>query len=194
MRIGHYIYCLVSGRYRSGAGMFMNGLCGPACFGPWTATLRQELRGMANGFTRVGNSHYVPRSASMIVKNGSTNQNIEHCNMIRGFVPKEKLLEWTVEDGWEPLCKFLDKPVPDGPFPHVNKASGWENHEAEVTKRYLMSALSGVAVLSAVGIATGAIVYKTMWWMPGTDEKTNLCDSMLHLAYKISGKCSDASI
>ncbi|RKK90201.1 hypothetical protein BFJ68_g4538 [Fusarium oxysporum] len=118
----------------------------------------------------------------------------EHCNVIRDFVPKEKLLEWTIDDGWEPLCKFLDKPVPDGPFPHVNKASGWENHEAEVTKRYLMSALSGVAVLSAVGIATGAIVYKTMWWMPGTDEKTNLCDSMLHLAYKISGKCSDASI
>ncbi|KAF5695076.1 ARCA-like protein [Fusarium denticulatum] len=87
----------------------------------------------------------------------------EHCNMIRGLVPKEKLLEWTVEDGWEPLCKFLDKPVPDEPFPHVNKASGWEKHEAEVTKRYLMSALSGVAVLSAVGIATGAIAHKTMW-------------------------------
>ncbi|PNP81069.1 hypothetical protein FNYG_05536 [Fusarium nygamai] len=83
--------------------------------------------------------------------------------MIRGLVPKEKLLEWTVEDGWEPLCKFLDKPVPDEPFPHVNKASGWENHEAKVTKRYLMSALSGVAALSAVGIATGAIAYKTMW-------------------------------
>lgn len=29
----------------------------------------------------------------------------EHYNMIRGLVPKENLLEWTVEDGWEPLCK-----------------------------------------------------------------------------------------
>lgn len=29
----------------------------------------------------------------------------EHCAMIRGFVPKERLLEWSVEDGWEPLCK-----------------------------------------------------------------------------------------
>ncbi|CVL07445.1 uncharacterized protein FPRN_13663 [Fusarium proliferatum] len=86
----------------------------------------------------------------------------EHCNMIRGLVPNEKLLEWNVEDGWEPLCKFLDKTVPDEPFPHVNKASGWENHEAEVTKRYLTSALSGVAVVSAVGIATSAIAYKTM--------------------------------
>lgn len=53
--------------------------------------------------------------------------------MIRGLVPKEKLLEWNVEDGWEPLCKFLEKVVPNEPFPHANKASGWENHEAEVT-------------------------------------------------------------
>ncbi|KAF9774150.1 hypothetical protein IL306_007900 [Fusarium sp. DS 682] len=86
----------------------------------------------------------------------------EHCNMIRGLVPKQKLLEWTVEDGWEPLCEFLDKPVPDEPFPHVNKASGWEEHEAKVTKRYLISALSGVGLLSAIGIATGAVVYMAM--------------------------------
>lgn len=32
----------------------------------------------------------------------------DHCNMIRGMVPKEKLLEWSVEDGWEPLCKVFD--------------------------------------------------------------------------------------
>jgi hypothetical protein len=29
----------------------------------------------------------------------------EHCAMVRGLVPKENLLEWSVEDGWEPLCK-----------------------------------------------------------------------------------------
>jgi hypothetical protein len=29
----------------------------------------------------------------------------DHCNMIRGLVPKDRLLEWSVEDGWEPLCK-----------------------------------------------------------------------------------------
>lgn len=29
----------------------------------------------------------------------------EHCDMIRGLVAKERLLEWDVEDGWEPLCK-----------------------------------------------------------------------------------------
>lgn len=35
----------------------------------------------------------------------------DHCNMIRGLVPKERLLEWSVEDGWEPLCKVCRKCV-----------------------------------------------------------------------------------
>lgn len=29
----------------------------------------------------------------------------EHSAMIRGLVPQENLLEWTVEESWEPLCE-----------------------------------------------------------------------------------------
>jgi hypothetical protein len=35
-------------------------------------------------------------------------------------VPADRLLVWSVSDGWEPLCEFLDVPVPDTPFPHLN--------------------------------------------------------------------------
>jgi len=28
-----------------------------------------------------------------------------------------------VREGWEPLCEFLDVPVPDTPFPNINDAS-----------------------------------------------------------------------
>ena len=45
--------------------------------------------------------------------------------MIRGLVPKERLLEWSAEDGWEPLCKFLGKEVPNEPFPRINDAAGF---------------------------------------------------------------------
>lgn len=34
--------------------------------------------------------------------------------------PKDKLLIFDVKQGWEPLCKFLGKPVPNVPFPNVN--------------------------------------------------------------------------
>uniref|UniRef100_A0A6U1K0N7 Sulfotransferase n=1 Tax=Tetraselmis chuii TaxID=63592 RepID=A0A6U1K0N7_9CHLO len=36
--------------------------------------------------------------------------------------PKDKLLVFRASEGWEPLCKFLGKPVPDVPYPHVNDA------------------------------------------------------------------------
>jgi hypothetical protein len=29
----------------------------------------------------------------------------EHSDMIRGMVPKDRLFEWAVEDGWDPLCQ-----------------------------------------------------------------------------------------
>jgi Sulfotransferase domain len=38
-------------------------------------------------------------------------------------VPADRLLVWSVSDGWEPLCRFLDLPVPSMPFPHLNDSS-----------------------------------------------------------------------
>jgi Sulfotransferase domain len=35
-------------------------------------------------------------------------------------VPADRLLVWSFTDGWEPLCEFLEVPVPDPPFPRVN--------------------------------------------------------------------------
>ncbi|KAF5575371.1 hypothetical protein FPCIR_13168 [Fusarium pseudocircinatum] len=43
-----------------------------------------------------------------------------HNKYIRDTVPKEQLLDSKLADGWEPLCQFLGKEVPDVPFPHVN--------------------------------------------------------------------------
>jgi hypothetical protein len=38
-------------------------------------------------------------------------------------IPPDKLLVFQATDGWEPLCTFLDVPVPQGPYPHVNEAA-----------------------------------------------------------------------
>lgn len=35
-------------------------------------------------------------------------------------IPAERLLVYQVSEGWEPLCEFLGRPVPDEPFPNVN--------------------------------------------------------------------------
>ncbi|CAE7680263.1 unnamed protein product [Symbiodinium necroappetens] len=39
---------------------------------------------------------------------------------VKETVPPERLLVFDVKEGWEPLCKFLEVPVPDEPFPNVN--------------------------------------------------------------------------
>ena len=46
---------------------------------------------------------------------------------VRATIPPERLLVFDVADGWDPLCAFLDVPVPEGPFPHHNVESDfWE--------------------------------------------------------------------
>jgi hypothetical protein len=35
-------------------------------------------------------------------------------------IPEARLLVYDPADGWEPLCRFLGRPVPDEPFPRVN--------------------------------------------------------------------------
>jgi Sulfotransferase domain len=35
-------------------------------------------------------------------------------------IPEERLLVWSVADGWEPLCAFLEVDVPDAQFPRLN--------------------------------------------------------------------------
>lgn len=39
---------------------------------------------------------------------------------VREMVPPERRLEYRLGDGWEPLCAFLGKDVPDEPFPRLN--------------------------------------------------------------------------
>ena len=34
--------------------------------------------------------------------------------------PKNQILIFDVKQGWEPLCKFLEMPIPDVPFPNLN--------------------------------------------------------------------------
>jgi hypothetical protein len=43
-----------------------------------------------------------------------------HNAEVRRVVPAERLLEWQVSEGWEPLCEFLEVDVPQEPLPHVN--------------------------------------------------------------------------
>ncbi len=44
----------------------------------------------------------------------------EHNNKIKSLVPQAQLLELPLGAGWEPICKFLGKEIPDEPYPKTN--------------------------------------------------------------------------
>jgi hypothetical protein len=44
----------------------------------------------------------------------------DHNAAVRAAIAPERLLEWTVTDGWDPICERLGVPVPDEPFPVTN--------------------------------------------------------------------------
>ena len=58
----------------------------------------------------------------------------EHVRRVREGVPADRLVEWTVGDGWEPLCAALGVAVPEGEaFPHLNTGAEWQEARAAVT-------------------------------------------------------------
>jgi hypothetical protein len=53
-----------------------------------------------------------------------------HNEAVRQAVPKDRLLVFEASHGWEPLCRFLEVPVPDLPYPRVNTTEEFQQHFA----------------------------------------------------------------
>jgi hypothetical protein len=43
-----------------------------------------------------------------------------HSQEVRDAIDPARLLVFDVREGWAPLCRFLDVPIPDEPFPRLN--------------------------------------------------------------------------
>jgi Sulfotransferase domain len=56
---------------------------------------------------------------------------------VQRTVAPERLLVWQATDGWEPLCTFLEVPVPTEPFPRVNDRT-------EFAQRIIDQAISAI--------------------------------------------------
>ena len=60
------------------------------------------------------------------------NRNIEQ---VKKSLPPEKLLVFDVKEGWEPLCRFLDAPIPDHPFPRLNDTEAFRERVRQMAAR-----------------------------------------------------------
>lgn len=61
-----------------------------------------------------------------------------HIEDVKRSVPANKLLIYDVNEGWEPLCKFLHATVPSDPFPHTNKREDFKVMLAELVNGNLV--------------------------------------------------------
>jgi len=50
----------------------------------------------------------------------------QHTKDVIDAIDPDRLLVFDVREGWEPLCQFLDKPVPTSAFPRVNSRDEFE--------------------------------------------------------------------
>jgi hypothetical protein len=82
---------------------------------------------------------------------------IEHYAKVRRTVPKEKLLEYQVGEGWGRLCAFLGDAIPELDFPRTNDtkavlemSGAWSTR---IFRRAALRALLPLAVLVSIGVA-----------------------------------------
>ena len=72
----------------------------------------------------------------------------QHIEEVKAVVPPERLLIYSVDQGWGPLCAFLDLPDPQTAFPHVN-----DRAEIKATIGWINLAAWGLLGAGAVGLA-----------------------------------------
>ena len=72
---------------------------------------------------------------------------VEHNQLVRSIVPKERLLEMSAGGDWESLCGFLGKEVPKGQaYPHGGEREGFHKRMGFVWARALVRAALRVGV------------------------------------------------
>lgn len=92
----------------------------------------------------------------------------KHESHVRTVVHQERLLEFHPSQGWGPLCRFLDIPVPAVAFPHLNepeslvqirKAMYWERWRVVMRGGAKKLGMMSVVLAAALSLASMAAVY-----------------------------------
>lgn len=99
-----------------------------------------------------------------------------HNTHVKQNVKSEQLLVFNVKQGWDPLCKFLNKDIRTDPFPHctINDAKALK----KMKRTFLIAVYSWIPLLVSVG--AGALWYcsfhrntKSVDSQSSTEEMTN---------------------
>jgi len=89
-----------------------------------------------------------------------------HYAEVRSIVPKERLLEYKVTEGWEPLCKFLGEPIPkNSSFPNVNDNSDFVARSRRRNRNQMYNCgLRYIVNVMKTGMAATCVYYALVWF------------------------------
>jgi len=76
----------------------------------------------------------------------------EHLTKVKNRIPADRLLVFSVDQGWKPLCDFLGKEVPTIDFPRVND-------KAEMKKKARMISWVTKFLIALFAIMVGAFIW-----------------------------------
>lgn len=92
----------------------------------------------------------------------SRDEYMKHYALVRSLVGEGRLLEFRLQDGWEPLCEFLGKPVPAEKFPHLNDSVANTQAFKEMILKGFKNIARNVAILATVGVISGYVVRRAL--------------------------------
>jgi len=79
---------------------------------------------------------------------------------VRKLVPKDRLLEYQIGEGWDRLCDFLDVDVPGVPYPNTNEAAAFRDRNR---LRFWLALRRGAPRLAATLLSLAAVVVWGIW-------------------------------
>ncbi|KAJ5407128.1 hypothetical protein N7465_008412 [Penicillium sp. CMV-2018d] len=79
----------------------------------------------------------------------------DHVAEVRSLVPPERLLEYNINDGWAPLCEFLEEEVPDTPFPRGNDMADFYKRCSTRNRHQMMNAAFQAVTIGGSLLAAG---------------------------------------
>ena len=77
-----------------------------------------------------------------------------HIEDVKATVPADRLLVFSVDQGWGPLCEFLGVPAPESEFPNVNDRAVIKKTVREITRG--AHVILGAGLAGFAGLAYGA--------------------------------------
>ena len=104
----------------------------------------------------------------------------KHNANVRRILPKDQLLVYDVREGWEPLCPFLEVPVPAELSPNLNSSAAMK---AMYTGMMLFGTCTWLLYAGGVSIAVHlalhpqdvtSLVRRAMTWSQHAAAKTSL--------------------